>query len=132
MSGIAIAAQDRQLEIFALFSEHRCLEGVGEFPPASMRNDLAQSSTDQLRCAEITRIEAAPVGVADEPGRVGNQDHALGVVEDLDIEVALALQLRLDRLLLRDVEYQPAVLHHFATRIPYRECVLECVHERAV
>src|SRR6266404_7528863 len=102
MPRLAVAADDGKLQIFALLAKNCRFEGVGELSPAAVRNDLTQTMANQLRGTEFTRFEAATVGVTDKTGRVRHHDHALGVVQDLDIKVALALQLCLHRLLFGD------------------------------
>src|SRR6478672_823882 len=97
-----------------------------------MRNDLTEAMADELRSAEFPGFKAATVGITDQPGCVRNQDHALSVVEDLDVEIALALQLRLYGFLFSDVENQPAVLNGFAARIFHGKRILQRMHERAV
>src|SRR5437899_9230211 len=108
MCWLAIATHYRKFQVFTLLAQHSGLERICEFTTASVRHDLAQAVADKLRGAEITRFETAPVGIAHKSGGVCHQDHALRVVEDLDIEIALTLQLSLDRFLFGDVEDQAA------------------------
>ena len=62
----------------------------------------------------VARFEAAPVRVTDKPSGIEHQDHALRGIQDLLIEVAFPLQLRLERLLFRYVQHQSANLRDFA------------------
>src|SRR5271170_1309604 len=51
----------------------------------------------------ISSFEAAAIGVADEPRRVEHEDHALRVVQDVAIEIALAAIAALGLAAVRDV-----------------------------
>src|SRR3954464_15617587 len=97
-----------------------------------MCNDLAQAVTDKLRCAKVAGLEAAPVRITDKTGRVRYQDHALRVVQDLDIEIAFTLQLRLEFLRIGDVQNHSAILDDFASGILDRKSIDQSVNEGAV
>ena len=81
---------------------------------------------------QIPRFITAPVCVADQPRRIQHQDHALRGIQDLLVEVALPLQLRLEHPLLRHIQHQPADLHDPALLIPYRADVLQRVQQASV
>src|SRR5262249_49969074 len=63
-------------------------------------------------------LNAFSIGVADESCRINNENHALRMIEDLSIEVVLALELSLDALNLADVENNSAKLADFSPLIP--------------
>lgn len=86
---------------------------------------------DQFLLA-IAGFEAAAVGIADEAGSIENQNHTLRSVEDLLIEIALALQLRLEHFLLGDIEHEAADLNNAAMGIADGADVLKGVEKAAV
>ena len=69
----------------------------------------------------IAHVIPAPVGVTDQTGGVGHQDQALGIVQDLAGEIALALQFGLKGLQAADIQHDAAVLHHALLGIAHGE-----------
>ena len=75
---------------------------------------------------------AAPVRVTDQPRRIEHQNHALRCIQNLLIEVAFPLQLRLKRLLLRNVQHQSANLSDPPAGVAHCRNVLQRVQKRSV
>ena len=74
----------------------------------------------------------APVGVADQPRRVCDQNQALRVVQDFAGEVPLSLQLGLVGFQAADVKHQAAILRDSSLGVTDRECIDQDVHRAAV
>ena len=112
----AIAAQDLQIEVVDVVSGERGVEGVGEHGRRGGRDEIGERTANQLPLL-VAGVVPAAVGIADESGRVDDQNQALRVVQDLLGEIALALQFGLVGLKAGDVEHQAAVLQHLAVGV---------------
>src|SRR4051812_44517325 len=75
---------------------------------------------------------AANIGVTDQPSRIHDDNQTLGVVENLVIEVALPLELRLEVLGFGDVQHQAAVLYGLTARVADRNRMLERINDRTI
>ena len=95
-------------------------------------NQFHQRAAQQLRLLIASCLVPAPVGVADQTGGVGHQNQALGVVEDLAGEIALALQFGLEVLEVGDVEHEAAALRQSALGVANRESIHQHVDKGAV
>ena len=124
--------QHRQLQVVHLAAGQGFRQGIDERLPPSGRDQFHQLASEQVFLGVTAGFKAALVGVADEPGGIDHQDHALRVVQDLVVEVALALQFGLEVLHLGDVEHQAAILHHLVLAVADGEGILQGVDERAV
>ncbi len=80
----------------------------------------------------ISCFIATPVRIADQPRRIQHQNHALRSIQNFLVEIALALQLRLEHLLFRHIQHQSANLHHLPQRIAHRADILHRVQQPAV
>src|SRR3954470_21451332 len=107
MASLSGAALDWEFEIVHLLSGDHRIERLGEVGAPRRRHEFEQAVAEQFGFLESSRFKAATVRVADEPGCVRYQDHALRVVQDFAVEVALVLQLRLESLELGDIEEHP-------------------------
>ena len=72
-----------------LFLPERSLERFGQHGTPRLRNHFDQRAAQQILLA-ISGFEAAAVRVADQTHRVEHQNHALRVVQNVAIEIALA------------------------------------------
>ena len=121
----------RRLQIFDLVAVRGGFQRSFETLAVGWFDPIDQAMTDQFVFA-IARFEAAAVGVADQAGGVEHQDHALRGIQDLLVEVALALELRLEHFLLGDVEHQAANLGDLSGGVANRSNVLQGVQQGAV
>ena len=80
----------------------------------------------------ITCFIAAPVRITDQSRRIQHQDHALRRIQDLLIEVPFPLQLRLKRLLFRNIQHQPANLRDSPASVAHCGDVLQRVQQRSI
>src|SRR6266852_4215764 len=63
-------------------------------------------------CMSLAWIIAASVGIADQSGSIGNDDHGLRVIQYLAGEITLTLELPLEVFDFRDVEVHTAILEN--------------------
>src|SRR5260370_27319836 len=85
----------------------------------------------KLRFA-VSHLETPRIRVTDQSGSIEHEDHALRVIQDFLVEIALALKLRLVGSLFGDVEHQSPILSHRALLIADGENILNGVKYRAV
>ena len=131
MADSAVPAQDLQFKVIHLASGQRCAEGLGQNGAPRRRHQMFQWQSQQLLLF-VAHVLPAPVRVADQSGGVGHQDQALGVVQNLAGEVALALQLRLEVFQPADIQHQAAELRHPALGVAHCEGIDEYIHRRSV
>src|SRR5581483_2940007 len=132
LSCAAIGPHDWQLEIVDLLTGESRPESILDRGAASRGNQIDYRVAKQLLMLIATGLIPAPIGIGDQPGRVGYQDQTLGVVEDLAGEVAFTLQFGLEVLEVGDVEHQAAHLNHAAVDVSNRENVQQYMNDRAV
>ena len=77
-------------------------------------------------------IVPAAIGVADQPRRVGNQDQALRIRQNLGGKIVFAVQLRLVSAQTRDIEHQSTHLQQFSLVVVEAEGVDENMNRRAI
>ena len=117
--------------VFHLLSVRGRLKRRLEILPVRGLHPIHKPVSDQL-IFPIPRFVAPPVGVADQSRRIQHQNHALRGIENLLVEVALALQLRLKRLLLRHIQHQPANLRDPPLCVAHRGNVLQRMQKCAI
>ena len=126
-----IAAPHLQFEVLHLLPVRRRLQGRLEILPVRRLHPIDQPVPDQF-IFTVSGFVTPPVGIADQARRIQHQNHALRGIQNLLVEVALALQLRLKRLLLRHIQHQPANLADAALRVAHRRNVLQRMKQRAI
>ena len=92
----AAPKKNRKLEVVHLMAGECCAQSFFEKLTTSGGNQVRQFASEQVFLRIAASFVATFVGVADEPRRVGHEDHALRGVKDLVVEIALALQFGLD------------------------------------
>ena len=107
------------------------IQGVLKILAMTRLNPVHQPVSNKIAFL-ITHFIAAAVRITDESGGIQHQDHALRSVQNLLIEIALALQLRLKCSLLRDVQHQATNLDNPPTGVANSGDVLQGVQQRTV
>ena len=91
MAGAAIGAHDRKLKVVHLLAAKGGGERIVHGRAAGGGNQFHQRAAQQLLSLIASRFVPAAVGITDQTGSIGHQDQALGIVQDLAGEIALAL-----------------------------------------
>ena len=112
-------------------SVRRRFQSRVEIFPVRSFHPVHQPVPDQFAFL-VAYFVAPPVGVADQPRRIQHQNHALRRIQDLLIEIAFPLQLRLKCLLLRNIKHEPANLRDAPSAIAYRGNILQRVQQRSI
>ena len=89
LSGGAAATEERDFQIIERGALQGALERFGKERPARGRDEFHQRLTQQILFA-VAGLEAAAVGVTDQTGGIEHQDHALRVIQNVLVEIALA------------------------------------------
>ena len=126
------AQHQRQLQVIDLQTEEGSHDCLVEFLLLLGIDQLAYAAAHQLPGREAADFVSTLVGVTDEPGGIDHQDQALGIFQYLGVEIALPLQLRLERLQLGNIQHQTAVLNDLAIGIAHDDNILQGVDEGAV
>ncbi len=80
----------RNSEIFDLLAVSGGVQRRFKILAMGLIDPIHEAVADQFILA-ITGFKAAAIGIADETGGIEDKDHALGGVQDLLVEVSLAL-----------------------------------------
>src|SRR6266568_7489090 len=130
MPGRAVPAAEGELQVVHLHSIRSCLQCCFEILPPRRAHPFHQAMSKELLFA-VSHLETPRIRVTDQSGSIEHENHALRVIQDFLVEIALALKLCLVGSLFGDVEHQSPVLNHRTLLIADGENILHGVQNRA-
>src|SRR5208337_481460 len=131
LGAAAVAANQGQIEVIDLLPAGHGGQRFAQRGAACRSAEIGQGVRQDLVLLKA-ETAPAPVGITDDAIGVGDQNQALGMVEDFAGEIALFLQLGLRISEAGDIEHEATVLQDVAGRIAHRKTVHEYVDGRSI
>src|SRR5260370_41491634 len=103
MPGRAVPPAEGELQVVHLHSIRSCLQCGFEILPPRRAHPFHQAMSKELLFA-VSHLERTRIRVTDQSGSIEHENHALRVIQDFLVEIALALKLRLVSSLFRSEE----------------------------
>ena len=128
----AVVEHDGQLQVIYLLSCQGRFQSGGQGTATGWRYQFGERLAQDLLRVVSTAFIPAAVGICDLAGGISNQNDALGIVDDLGVEITLALQVGLRVLQFRNVQDQATKLHYLALTVTHGECILQRMDGGAV